>query len=463
MRPGKPYGWRWLLAILGLALGSVVGAVTVKLASAAAHQTADAPGAVLDATHLPPLLTMPREPVDLVYDLSCAAGGEENAESGCDVRGSVFVRAAGASAFDEIALEKRAVAGQRQLVATVPDALASLPGGFEYYAELEAPDLGRRVTVPAGGAEAPHTSRRLENRIDVSLGHHTFGRQRQVGTRLVFAGWGDGPTGAGLEQGRNLVPIGASAFDVDSSGAIYLLDQAHRRVLRWQKGAREPVRVPVSIAGTVADMAVGNDGSMFVLETTAQPGRNPLVKRFDEGGRELEVVETAERTPAQIRMTSTGPVVLEHPSHHWTPVTVDGTPSSRAEQIRRGRSGRPLRGGGEVVVFRHQNELRVAMLAGRRMTRSWRVTSDTALAEVQLAETIGQRLVVVVRLYDAHDDEFAVLILDRDGLADQFALDPADWAETAPLGRFRLMGRSLYRLGSTSAGAFVDRFDLEVH
>ena len=54
------------------------------------------------------------------------------------------------------------------------------------------------------------------------------------------------------------------------------------------------------------------------------------------------------------------------------------------------------------------------------------------------------------------------MILDRKGLADRFTLDAADWAETAPLSRFRLVGKSLYRLGSTPAGVFVDRFDLEV-
>ena len=59
-------------------------------------------------------------------------------------------------------------------------------------------------------------------------------------------------------------------------------------------------------------------------------------------------------------------------------------------------------------------------------------------------------------------DEFLVLILGRTGLVDRFAVDSADWSETAPLGRFELVGRSLYRLGSTQEGAFVDRFDLEV-
>ena len=81
---------------------------------------------------------------------------------------------------------------------------------------------------------------------------------------------------------------------------------------------------------------------------------------------------------------------------------------------------------------------------------------------MQLGEPLGKRLVLVVRLYTETSDEFVVLILDQHGLARRFALDSADWAETAPLGRFRLVDGSLYRLGSDPNHAFVDRFDLEV-
>jgi hypothetical protein len=88
--------------------------------------------------------------------------------------------------------------------------------------------------------------------------------------------------------------------------------------------------------------------------------------------------------------------------------------------------------------------------------------SPEQLGEVQLAEPLGNRLVVVVRVYDERSDEFRVLVLDRRGLVQQFAVDSADWAETAPLSRFRLMGGSLYQLGSNPSGAFVDRYDLEV-
>ena len=68
----------------------------------------------------------------------------------------------------------------------------------------------------------------------------------------------------------------------------------------------------------------------------------------------------------------------------------------------------------------------------------------------------------MLRVYTDTRDEFVVLLLDGHGIARQFSIDSADWAETAPLSRFRLVETSLYQLGSTPAGMFVDRFDLGV-
>jgi hypothetical protein len=89
--------------------------------------------------------------------------------------------------------------------------------------------------------------------------------------------------------------------------------------------------------------------------------------------------------------------------------------------------------------------------------------SATPLGEVQLAEALGNRVVVVIRPYTETQDEFLVLVLGDHGVERSFSVDSADWAETAPLARFRLAGSSLYQLGSTPSGMHVDRFDLEVN
>jgi hypothetical protein len=461
MRSEKRLRRRTMAPALGVVLGMAVGVATVSWSSAAATSV-EAP-AVFDVTHLPPLLTVASDPSELAYDVHCAGPGDEAADAGCDVTGTVFARPVGDREFAALPLEPRSRDGLRQLATAIPDALARSSRGFEYFAVLDASELGERRVLPPAGAAAPHVSRRLENSVEIDLGRYALGRDLHSGMRVASASWGDGPADAGLEQGRNLPPIGASAFDVDVQGNVLVLDQVHRRVLRWRRGVEVPARVPVSVDGTLADFVVAGDGSMFVLETTGPFGRHPKVRRFDDAGRELEAIEAAERSPSQIRIDAHGPVVLGGASHHWLPVMVDGTPAPPTEQLRRGRAGRRFAGGTELVVFRRENEIRVALVSGQRVMRSWRVASDTPLAEVQLTEPHGQRLVLVVRVYqEGVGDEFAVLVLDQNGLVDRFALAPADWAEAAPFGRFRLTGRSLYRLGSAASGAFVDRFDLEV-
>jgi hypothetical protein len=449
----------WAILAAGAVAGGICGMATIELAAGATARIATAPGLVFDITHLPPLLTVAGEPDELVYEVHCALAGTDDPEAGCNVRGAVFARPSGRGPFRELPLAQPGT-GSTRMVASVPGDLSDAPA-FEYYAVFDADEVGTR-TVPPGGAAAPSVSRRIDDATTVALGRHAFGESRRIGQRVAFAPWGDGPAEAGLESGRGPDPIGASAFDVDARGSVAILDHAHRRLLRWTRGARTPEGVPLSINGAIGDLAAAGDGSFYVLETTSTDDRAPLIRRFDDDGRELEAVEAAERGPTQIRMGPEGPVVLQRPSHQWMPASVAGAPASPAAQRRRGQMGRPLRAGGEVVVFRRANELRLALVATGAATRSWRITSGTPLGEVQLAEPLGARLLVVVRVYDEGSDEFALLLLDRRGLASRTTLASAEWAEGAPLGRFRLVGRNLYRLGSTSAGAFVDRFDLEV-
>jgi hypothetical protein len=415
---------------------------------------------IVDATHVPPLLTTDGERAELSYDAYCIDSEAEAPEDSCELVGSVFVRPGATGRFHELPLLSEGTANH--LVVRVPEDIAASRKGFTYYAEIEAAMVRAAVTLPAGGASAPHQSLPLGSPIDVDLGRHAFGMTSRADERVAAVTWGDGPNDAGLEDGRNLTPIGASAFDVDPSGAIVLLDQAHQRVLRWRNGSRAPTRVPLTIAGTLADVSLAPDGSLYVLESMSRPGRTPLVRRFDSYGRELEPTETAERTASQIQQGPLGPVVLQQPSGQWMPIASSGSPVAPEIQRRRGRSGRPLRGGGEVVVLRRDNEIRVALAGPAGVRRSWRIASETALAEVQLAEPFGQNLVLVVRVLTDDEDEFVALVLNNEGLIQRITLDSADWAETAPLGRFRLVGHSLYQLGSTPTGAFVDRFDLEV-
>jgi hypothetical protein len=140
------------------------------------------------------------------------------------------------------------------------------------------------------------------------------------------------------------------------------------------------------------------------------------------------------------------------------PAAANGAPLTRASQARAAHAAHH----GVIVDRVGESELRIADVRGQSPPRSWRITSVTPLGEVQLAEPIGSRVVVVTHAYTDDRDEFVVLVLGDGGATQRFSVASDSWTETAPLGRFRLSHGALYRLRTTPAGAFVDRFDLEV-
>jgi hypothetical protein len=455
---------RRLAGAAGIVIGGLAGMFTVILAgTAVAHQLA-APSAppVLEATHLPPLLTAAGERVELRYDVFCAAAGFESAGP-CNASGSVFVRAGTAGPFRRLSLSEDRTASEGRFAALVPKSIVRAAAGFTYYAVLRSIQTGDVVTLPSGGPSAPQRSLPLGDPVHVALGTHEFGRVATRSARVAEAAWGSGPAQVGLEQGWNLTPIGGASFDVSPDGTVHLLDEANRRVLRWRAGVRSAsAAVPLAINGTLADMSVAPDGTIHVLETTNGGGDTQLLRSFGADGF-AKGVATIEGRASQVRLAADGvPTVLQQPSSQWTPaLAVDGRALSTGAQSTAGSVDRPLASGQQVVVLRRGSEIRVSVGSGN-VRRSWQITSQTPIAEVQLAEALGSRVVVVARVYTDTQDEFVVLLLGADGLERKLALDSVDWAETAPLSRFRLAGSSLYQLGSTPASVFVDRFDLEV-
>jgi hypothetical protein len=453
-----------LTGAAGILAGALTGLLVAGLAGdAVAHRLVpNSPQPLIEATHLSPLLTATGDAVELRYDVYCASGADDpDIDVPCDASGNVFVRSGDSGEFREIALQADRGAPEGRYVVRLPEDVASSPTGFLYYATFRTA-AGGTVTLPAGGPAAPQQSLPLGRSVDIRLGTHRFDSTSKADRRVVEIAWGNGSGEVGLEQGRNLTPIGGSSFDVSPAGTLSILDEAHRRLLRWEAGSTAPAQVPLAINGTLADISTADDGTIYVLESTAAPGRRPLVREFSPDGHANASAEIAERAASQIRIGSHGPVVLEQPSGEWMPVVEDGKPIAPGPQSRRGRVGRPLPRGGEVVVLRRGNEIRAAIVGDGSVRRSWRITSDTPIGEVQLAEPLGNRLVLVFRVYTRDRDEFVALLLDQHRVVRRISLDSADWAESAPLSRFRLVGSTLYQLGSTADELFVDRFDLEV-
>ena len=460
-----------LAGVLGLSLAAAVLWSVLALAGVSGAKALTSAGAsvqpLIDATHLPPLLTVAGDRLSLLrYDIECTDPGVES-DSSCDIEGTVYARAGATGVFGvfrALPLRLDTAAAVDRYAATLPADVAGSTTGFSYYAVIRDRHSGASVTLPAGGAAAPQRSLRLANPIDVQLGAHHFGDAQAASARVASAQWGNGPGDVGIEDGPQVDPIGAASFDVDTTGTVTVLDEAHKRLLRFASGTPlAPTAIPVGVRGTIADLAVRTDGGSYVLESVADIGQTPILRSFDSSGHIAGTWRAAEPTASALRLGSSGPQALEYPASQWMPIATAPIDPGAATQRAQGVAGRELAGGQQLIAQREGNEARIALVGPAGVVKSWRIRSATPLAEIQLAEPIGPRVVVVLRTYTDTAAEFATLVLGDQGLDEHFSVDASEWAESAPLSRFRLVGSSLFHLGSTATGMFVDRFDLEVH
>lgn len=427
----------------GIAAG-VIGGVVLTAVSTAGPTPVTAAPALIDATHVPPVLTVRGEPIRLRFGLLCAPR-----EDGlpCEGSGTVFVRAGQTGPLQPYPLRRGDESKDGRYFFDVPAAVAGTPDGFSYYAILRDDATGATVSIPSGGADAPQLSRRLLDPVTVELGNHSFGDPRAPNGRAAEASWGFGPGEIGLAGSRELGFTGPSSFDVEPDGAVDLLDSVNGRIERWSNAHHE--EIPLGRRADLADVAAEPDGSFDVLDT------HDTLRRYGADGSARWVQKLADRTWAKL---DRGAEVLQEPSEQWMPAAENGAPLTRTEQRRGAHTAHHA-----MLVDRvGDSELRLAQLRGNAPFRSWRITSATPLGEVQLAEPVGNDVVVVTRAYTDDRDEFVVLLLGDRGVAERFSVASDSWTETAPLARFRLAHGGLYRFRTTPAGAFVDRFELEV-
>jgi hypothetical protein len=440
----------------GIAAGVIGGIGLTSLSTAG--PVALGPHVVVDGSHIPPVLTLPSEHIRLHYAIVC--NPRDDGEP-CDGSGEVYARAGQAGPFERLVLRRGSDSRDGRYFVDLPASIAASERGFSYYAVLRDDSTGDTVTLPSGGAAAPQRSLPLRHVAAIDLGAHAFGQARKPDARPVDAAWGSGPGQAGLAGSRELGFVGPSAFDIDAAGRVTLLDQVNGRAERWSGG--RVIAIPVRVSGGLADLAVEPDGSLDVLEPPDRLTHVPVLRSFRADGSAKWTQQLADRTWAKLGVGPAGPVVQQQPSEQWRPIAEHGRALDRAAQAARGRTGRTLASGRELIVERRgETELRIAEAVGDAVMRSWRITGSTRLGEVQLAEPLGNRVVIVTKMYTDSRAEYVVLVLDHTGVAHRFSIEPHEWAESAPLARFRLAGSSLYQLGSAPSGAFVDRFDLEV-
>lgn len=441
--------WRWPLG--GFVLGALVGAtiLTVNVVGASSPERPPAgTSAFGEILHTPVLLARAGDPVELRYDFVCGAPRLEPG-GGCSASGSVYVRPAGRSEFVELAL-RRDRDGLLSATVSAEDAAE----GFDYYARIDN-GLGQTATLPGGASEAPHRVWPLVSSTSVNLGTARFDLTRAPTSVVATLPWGRSDRAAGLDAGPEQARIGPSAFDIARDGSVVVLDQVNHRLTMLRRGAR-PTHLPIAFDGGEGDLAVAPEGTIYVLDAAGRP----MIRSFTAGGYPIAAARLAERTADMIRVGPSGPLVHAYPSEMWLATGAARPPLPPAQQLAAAEPARVVDDGRSVVVSASDEQARFALVRGDRVLRAWTVRSKTNLGEVQFAEPYGAGLLVVVRLWTEKQAEFRVLRLTAEGLAESFAVDRAEWAESASLSRFRLQGSTLYQLRSTPSGTEIATYEI---
>ena len=440
--------WRWPLA--GFLLGALAGATVLTVNVVGARSPSPAAvraGGFGEILHTPALLASAGKPVELSYDLVCGALKDEP-ESHCSPSGSIFVRPVGGSAFAKVPL--REDGGLLSAVVSAADARA----GFDYYVVM-VNGRGRTATLPEAGAESPQHVWALSDWTTVDVGAAHFGLARKPSAVVRALSWGRGDAALGLDSGPEQSRIGPSAFDIAPDGSVVLLDQVNRRLAVLRHGDRT-THLPIAFSGGEGDVAVGADGTVYVLDSATRP----MVRAFTLAGALIAATPLAEATADMIRVGPDGPLVHSYPSEMWLPTGSGRPPFAPARQLESAQPFRSAERGLGVVVRASPSEVKLALVSGDRVVNAWLLHGESSFGEVQLAEPYGNGMLVVVRLWNEQHAEFRVLRLGPEGLLESFGVAPAEWAESGSLSRFRLHGSTLYQLRSDPNGIEIAKFEI---
>jgi hypothetical protein len=165
--------------------------------------------------------------------------------------------------------------------------------------------------------------------------------------------------------------------------------------------------------------------------------------------------------PGQIRTLGQTALVDVLPDDAWFSVGGGANGPLRTDGF---TSGRPVPDG-ELLRVVTAHSLRLGLAVHDAVTGAVEVRFGHRVGEVALAEPDGSgRYLAVVHVWrsgHAPADQFQVVRLSGEQIVESFALSDARFADTPPLGRFRL-GRdgNLYQLRTFPFGLRIVRFEL---
>jgi hypothetical protein len=287
----------------GLAIGAAVGASTLTGASSGGPE---GPRPVV--LHVARVLADPDEDLSLTAGLFCPHADA----SACDVSSATaHVLSSGSGGWADV----RGVEEESGYRFVVPDTLVPADG-LSYWLEFGI-EGGDAVRFPDGGVATPFrvvTTAGLREVVwpgaSVDLQH-----PRASDGTVARLGYGDETRQVGRVGGvGDEQPLGPSSFDIGPSGAIFVADWVHQRLMvlsargEFRRALPLPTRRPM-------DLAIGEQGEVAV--TTLGLGATAFELAADGGaiGRYRVPTGVVER----ITLTPDGPFVWTGPAQ-WAPL-----------------------------------------------------------------------------------------------------------------------------------------------
>ena len=440
--------WRVSVALIGAAaLAGSVPMLRSAAGSGGAMGTEPAPK-LLEIYAGSPVLVRAGERVRLPVQVVCATSAGEQ----CPASITVAARSAGDPRWRS---RTTAATSDLEFDLSAPAKRASAAGGsVEFFVRARGP-AGSSAAFPAAGAAAPQRFFVLEEIPVVHAPFIPFGRIR-TGTTALSLPWGSGSGRAGLTPGRESATLGPSSFDVDGRGRIYLADAMQDRIAVFA-GGRLRRQTPIAL-GARADVALTDAGALFAID---RAGPNVIVRRIDPAGRVGLALSLGMALQGQIRTDGEEAVADLLPQDHWVAVDADRFGSLARSGT---TSGRPVHDTQLLRVI-DEHSLRLGTVSGGRVVDAVEVRFIQRLGEVALAESDGSggywAVVHVWRSSPGPADQFQVVHVASGRIVQSFAVGDSRFADTPPLGRFRLgLDGNLYQLMTRSDGMRIVRYKL---
>jgi hypothetical protein len=440
--------WRISVALVGaIAMAGSVPLLRSAAGSGGARETEPPPKA-LEIYAGSPVLVTAGEKVRLPVQVVCATSAGEP----CPASVTVAARSAGDQRWRA---KTTPATPDLEFDLSAPATRAGAGGGsVEFFVRARGP-AGSTNTLPTAGAAAPERFFVVQRVSVVRAPEIPFGRVR-TGTTALFLPWGSGPGRAGLVPGRESATLGPSSFDVDAKGRIYLADAMQDRIAVFSRGRLQ--RETALSIGARADVALTASGAVFAMD---QSGPNVILRRIDPAGRPGPSLSIGPAPQGQIRTDGQGAAAQLLPQDQWVSVAADRSGSlSRSGTT----TGRPMHGA-ELIRVIDEHSLRLGTVSGDRVIDAVEVRFPQLLGEVALIERDGSggywAVVHVWRSNPNPADQFQVVHLAGGRIVDSFAVGDSRFADTPPLGRFRMgLDGNLYQMMTGSDGMRIVRYRL---